>query len=106
METYLSFFWLLPMIGTAASTLGTAIGTGAAAGSTAAGLGSAMGSLGGALGGSASPVGMLGSLMKMGGQGGGMQAPPVQMAHAQPKMTDPSNLQALVERRTTKKLGV
>ena len=103
------------MIGSAASGIGSAIGAGAAAGSTAAGLGSTLGSIGSGLTALGSMGGGAGGAPGMGGgQGMGMldslmKAPPppqVNMAHAQPKMMDPNNLQGLVERRTNKKLGL
>ena len=120
---WVCFFWLLPMLasagGTALGSLGTALGAGAAAGSTAAGLGSALGSagtalgsLGGAMGGPAAGsgvTGMLGDMFKglsSGGGGGGMQAPQINMADAQPKGMMGPSLEQLVQMRQQKKLGL
>ena len=119
---WVCFFWLLPMLasagGTALGSLGTALGTGAAAGSAAAGMGSALGSAGTALGSLGSAMGgpaagsgvtgMLGGMMKgLGGQGGGgMQAPQVNMADAQPKGMMGPSLEQLVQMRQQKKLGL
>lgn len=120
-DQHSAFFWLLPMLGSALSGLGSMVGTGAAAGSAAAGLGSTLGTLGSTLGGAGAAggaggalggsgmMGMLGPLLKgIGGEGGqqGMTAPQVDMAHAQPKQTAIPSIEALAEKRRTQKLGL
>jgi hypothetical protein len=52
-------------------------------------------------------TGMLGGMMKgLGGEGGGMQAPQVQMADATPKGVMGPSLEQLVQQRQQKKLGL
>lgn len=129
MTKFEAFFFLLPMIGQALTGIGAALGAGAGAagaagagaagglGSALSGMGSALGlggaggagAAGGAAGGLGGVSGMLSPLLKsaMGGGGGGGAAPPqVNMAHAQPKGAGMQDLQALVERRANKKLGL
>lgn len=86
-------------------------GLGGALGSTALGsAGTALSGLGTAMGGPAAGegvTGMLGGMMKgLGGQGGGMQAPQINMADAQPKGAMGPSLEQLVQMRQSKKLGL